>query len=88
MPALGTAVAGTAGDYKSYSVDFLLEKKNVGPGTASLEAAYYDYDTDDIFLSEQGKAYSAGANYLFNAKSGWGQFMPFVRYQNLTQTPL
>ena len=75
------AVAGTAGDYKSYSVDFLLEKKNVGPGTFSAEAAYYDYDTDDIFLSEQGKAYSAGAAYLFNAKTGWGAFMPFVRYQ-------
>ena len=75
------AVAGTAGDYKSYSVDFLLEKKNVGPGTFSAEAAYYDYDTDDIFLSEQGKAYSAGAAYLFNAKTGWGAFMPFARYQ-------
>jgi len=70
-----------AGDYSSYSVDFLLEKKDVGPGTASLEAAYYDYDTDDVFLSEQGKAYSAGAAYLFNEAVGWGKFMPFVRYQ-------
>ncbi len=75
------AVPGSAGDYKSYSVDFLLEKKNVGPGTFSAEAAYYDYDTDDVFLSEQGKAYSAGAAYLFNAKTGWGAFMPFARYQ-------
>ena len=69
------------GDYTSYSVDFLLEKKDVGPGTASFEAAYYDYDTDDVLLVEQGTAYSAGAAYLFNAKVGWGQFMPFVRYQ-------
>lgn len=69
------------GDYSSYSVDFLLEKKDVGPGTASMEAAYYDYDTDDVFLSEQGKAYSAGAAYLFNEPIGWGKFMPFVRYQ-------
>lgn len=69
------------GDYKSYSVDFLLEKKDVGPGTFSAEAAYYDYDTDDVFLSEQGKAYSGGVAYLFNSKVGWGQFMPFVRYQ-------
>lgn len=70
-----------AGDYTSYSADFLLEKKDVGPGTASLEAAYYDYDTDGVFLSEQGKAYSAGAAYLFNEPIGWGKFMPFVRYQ-------
>jgi hypothetical protein len=69
------------GDYSSYSVDFLLEKKDVGPGTFSAEAAYYDYDTDDVFLSEQGKAYSAGVAYLFNSKVGWGAFMPFVRYQ-------
>ena len=75
------AVPGVAGDYTSYSVDFLLEKKSVGPGTFSLEAAYYDYDTDDIFLSEQGNAYSAGTAYLFNQKVGWGQFMPFARYQ-------
>jgi hypothetical protein len=69
------------GDYSSYSVDFLLEKKDVGPGTFSAEAAYYDYDTDDVFLSEQGKAYSAGVAYLFNSKVGWGAFMPFTRYQ-------
>jgi hypothetical protein len=69
------------GNYSSYSVDFLMEKKDVGPGTLSAEAAYYDYDTDDVFLSEQGKAYSAGAAYLFNAPVGWGKFMPFVRYQ-------
>ena len=69
------------GKYSSYSVDFLLEKKNVGPGAVSLEAAYYDYDTDDVFLSEQGDAWSAGAGYIFNQKVGWGQFQPFVRYQ-------
>lgn len=76
------AISTTAlGDYKSYSVDFLMEKKGVGPGTLSAEAAYYDYDTDDVFLSEQGKAYSAGVAYLFNEAVGWGKFMPFARYQ-------
>ena len=77
----GAVSATSVGDYSSYSVDFLLEKKDVGPGTVSAEAAYYDYDTDDVFLGEQGKAYSAALSYLFNAKVGWGQFMPFVRYQ-------
>lgn len=72
---------GVVGDYTSYSVDFLLEKKGVGPGTPSFEAAYYDYDTDNVFLGEQGQAYSTGAGYLFDQKVGWGQFMPFVRYQ-------
>lgn len=76
------AVSTTAtGNYDSYSVDFLLEKKDIGPGAVSVEAAYYDYNTDDVFLSEQGKAYSAGAGYIFNDKVGWGKFQPFVRYQ-------
>jgi hypothetical protein len=78
----GAVSTAAVGDYKSYSVDFLLEKKNVGPGTFSAEAAYYYYDTDKVFLAEQGNAYSAGVGYLFNNKVGWGQFMPFLRYQN------
>jgi hypothetical protein len=69
------------GDYSSYSVDFLMEKKNVGPGTLSLEAAYYDYDTDGVFLAEEGDAYYVGAGYLFDTPVGWGKFMPFARYQ-------
>lgn len=69
------------GDYSSYSIDFLMEKKNVGPGTLSLEAAYYDYDTDKVFLAEEGDAYYVGAGYLFNKQIGWGKFMPFARYQ-------
>ena len=77
----GAVSATDQGTYSSYSIDFLLEKKDVGPGAVSLEAAYYDYDTDDVFLSEQGKAYSAGAGYIFKQKVGWGQFQPFVRYQ-------
>ena len=72
------------GDYQSYSIDFLLEKKGVGPGALSLEAAAYDYDTGDVFLGEQGGAYSAGLGYIFNQKVGWGQFQPFVRYQKFS----
>jgi len=69
------------GDYSSYNVDLLMEKKNVGPGTLSLEAAYYDYDTDGVFESEEGDAYYVGAGYLFDTPVGWGKFMPFVRHQ-------
>lgn len=72
------------GDYASYSVDFLLEKKGVGPGALSIEAAAYDYDTSDVFLSEQGTAYSAGVGYIFDRKLGWGQLQPFVRYQKFS----
>ena len=76
------------GDYNSYSIDFLMEKKDVGPGAVSVEAAYYDYNTDDVFLSEQGKAYSAGAGYIFNEPVGWGKVQPFVRYQKFNSDAL
>lgn len=77
----GAISAIAVGDYSSYSVDFLMEKKNVGPGTVSLEAAYYDYDTDKVFLAEEGDAYYVGAGYLFDTPVGWGKFMPFARHQ-------
>lgn len=80
----GAYSAIATGDYSSYSVDFLLEKKGVGPGALSIEAAGYDYDTSDVFLSEQGTAYSAGVGYIFDQKVGWGQLQPFVRYQKFT----
>jgi hypothetical protein len=72
------------GDYSSYSLDFLFEKKDVGPGAISVEAAGYNYDTDDVFLSEQGHAYSAGLGYILAQKMGWGQLQPFARYQKFT----
>jgi len=77
----GAVSATDVGDYSSYSIDFLMEKTGVGPGTVSLEAAYYDYDTDGVFEAEEGDAYYVGAGYLFNKPVGWGKFMPFVRYQ-------
>jgi hypothetical protein len=80
----GSYSTTATGDYSSYSVDFLLEKKDLGPGALSIEAAAYHYDTDDVFLSEQGDAYSAGIGYIFNQKVGWGQFQPFVRYQKFS----
>lgn len=77
----GVVSTTDVGDYSSYSIDFLMEKTGVGPGTVSLEAAYYDYDTDDVFEAEEGDAYYVGAGYLFDQPVGWGKFMPFVRYQ-------
>jgi hypothetical protein len=77
----GVVSTTAVGDYTSYSIDFLMEKKNVGPGTLSLEAAYYDYDTDKVFLAEEGDAYYVGAGYLFDTPVGWGKFMPFARHQ-------
>lgn len=69
------------GDYDSYSLDFQLEKNFKGSGAFGLEAAYYDYDTDGLVRSEQGKAYSAGVSYVFEREVGWGRFQPFVHWQ-------
>jgi hypothetical protein len=80
----GVLTLGATGDYTSYNFDFLLEKKIPGSGAYALEAAYYDYDTDGVVLSEQGKAYSAGAAYIFDQAMGWGKLQPFVRYQKFS----
>jgi hypothetical protein len=80
----GVLTVARQGDYSSYNVDFLLEKKLPGSGAVSLEAAYYDYNTDGVILSEQGTAYSAGAGYIFDQAMGWGKLQPFVRYQKFS----
>jgi hypothetical protein len=77
----GVLTVGGKGDYTSYNVDFLFEKRIKGTGAVSFEAAYYDYDTDDVIRSEQGKAYSAAAGFIFEQPVGWGRFQPFVRWQ-------
>jgi len=73
----GVLTASRSGDYSSYNVDFLLEKK-LPSGAFAVEAAFYDYDTDGVVLAEQGKAYSAGASFLV------GKFQPFLRYQKFS----
>ena len=76
----GAASTTEVGNYSQLAVDLLIEKK-VGVGAISLEAAYYKYDTDDVFTSEQGDAYALGAGFIFNKTLGWGQLMPIVHYQ-------
>ena len=71
----GVLLPSAVGDYRSWNVDFLLEKPLAGAGAVSLEAAWYDYDTDNIIKSEQGKAWLVGAGYIVNS------LQPFVRYQ-------
>jgi hypothetical protein len=77
----GASTSLANGDYGLYSLDFLLEKKDVGPGAVHVGAAYYKYDTGDAILAEQGSAYQAEVAYTFNEKFGWGKFQPFAQYQ-------
>ena len=77
----GAASTTAVGDYSQVAVDLLIEKM-LGPGAVSLEAAYYDYDTDDVFTSEQGDAYAVGLGFIFKEKVGWGQIMPIVHFQS------
>jgi hypothetical protein len=74
----GVLLPSAVGNYRSWNVDFLLEKRFVGAGAVSLEAAWYDYDTDNIVKSEQGKAWLAGVGYIVNS------LQPFVRYQKFS----
>ncbi len=80
----GVATLARHGDYASYNVDFLMEKKLADAGAIGVEAAYYDYDTDGVILSEQGTAYSAGLSFVAGQAMGWGKLQPFVRYQKFS----
>ena len=80
----GVLTVAGVGDYASWNVDFLLEKKLGAAGAVSVEAAYYDYDTDNVILSEQGNAWSAGAAYITAQPLGWGRLQPYVRAQKFT----
>jgi hypothetical protein len=80
----GVLTVAGVGDYSSWNVDFLLEKRIAGSGAVAFEAAYYDYDTDNVIKSEQGNAWSAGASYIFDKGLGWGRVQPFVRLQRFT----
>lgn len=80
----GVATLARHGDYASYNVDFLMEKKLSDAGAIGVEAAYYDYDTDGVILSEQGTAYSAGLSFVAGQAMGWGKLQPFVRYQKFS----
>ena len=80
----GVLTVAQKGDYSSYNVDFLLEKKIPGSGAFSFESAYYDYDTDGVIKSEQGTAWSAAAAYIFEQGMGGGRLQPFVRFQKFS----
>ena len=71
----GVLTPAARGDYRSWSLDVLLEKRLPGAGAVSLEGAWYDYDTGNAVRAEQGKAWLVGAGYIVN------RFQPFVRYQ-------
>lgn len=76
----GAASTTAVGDYSQITVDVLLEKK-FAPGAISLEGAWYQYDTDDVFLSEQGDAFALSAGFIFSQQVGIGRFMPIAQYQ-------
>jgi hypothetical protein len=78
----GVLAVGGVGDYQSWSADFLLEKRLAGAGAVSLEAAYYDYDTGGVVTGEQGRAWSAGAGYIFPVSRG--SLQPYVRLQKFS----
>ncbi|MFQ5717144.1 MAG: hypothetical protein ACE5GQ_08590, partial [Nitrospinales bacterium] len=87
---VGTAI--NQGDFTGYSADFLLEKKLGGMGTVTLEAAGYDYETDEKndsafsgFSLTGGSSFFVLASYLLPSKLGWGRLQPHIRYQSFNR---
>ena len=97
--------AGTflhAGNYGAWNIDALMEKKLGDYGVATLEGAYYNYNTGGVVDVPQtfnnagytanvggltqGNAYMATGAYLIPYTVGWGRFQPYVRYQEFVAT--
>ncbi len=82
--ATGTALA--PGDYFAWNIDALMQKKLSGGGVATLEGAYYDYDTDGgITPLMSGQGFFALASYLLPQTVGIGQIQPVIRYENMNR---
>ena len=98
----GVGTAAKPGDYFSWNVDGLFEKKVGDGGAFTLEGAYYHYDTDDktdvapsfggasstanVGGLTQGHAYLGSVGFLFPTVVGWGKFQPVFRYQEFDAT--
>ena len=87
----GAGTVAVSGDYAAWNVDFLMEKKLSSKGVVTVEAAYYDYDLDNLGSIDsrsltEGESWLVLASYLFPQKVGWGQVQPVLRYQELDRT--
>ena len=77
------------GDFRAWSVDFLMEKKLV-PGVLTLEGAYYDYDRDGLgSIHDEGAGWFALFGWLFPGEvgpRGWlkARAQAQVRYQRFS----
>lgn len=78
-----TGVIGNAGSFTGWNIDLLFEKDLDGAGVATLEAAYYNYDTEN--KTTEGEGFMGLASFLLPNKVGSGdyagQLQPMVRYQ-------
>ena len=93
----GVGTALRHGNYESWNVDGLMEKKILNGGAFTLEGAYYHYDTggvldvatnfggagptDNVGGLTQGNAYLGSVGLLFPTEIGIGKLQPVVRYQ-------
>ncbi|MCK8517197.1 porin [Methylonatrum kenyense] len=83
--------AGTAddsGDFLGWNVDFRIEYPFGDGSSFDFEAAYYDYDIDDIADPNliQGSGYYLSAGYKFPQKIGIGFVEPRIDYQNFDRS--
>lgn len=79
----GAGTATSPGNFTGWHLDFLLEKTLGKYGVVNLEAAYYNYDLDNVPDANlvEGNSFFVLASYLFPTKVGWGRFEPLFRYQ-------
>lgn len=84
-PAVTPPIAGEAGNFRGVTADVFLERRLGAAGAATLEAAVYRYDLDDVadpFLVQGEGFYVTGA-WLLPFTAGSARFQPSARWQAL-----
>lgn len=87
----GAGTQAAPADFTGWSLDALMEKKLADGAVVTVEAATYDYDTDDVFDPSitQGDGYFLLGSYLLPEKHGIGQLQPMLRIQSFeTETDI
>ncbi len=85
---LGETSLDNAEDYVAWNIDFLFERVLGNGSVFTVDAAYYDYDTNDVDTGNafgqglaQGDGFYATFAYLFGNDVGPGKFQPVFRWQ-------
>ncbi len=68
-------------DFTGWNLDLLCERELAGKGVATLEGAYYEYESEHLSPGQDGDAYFTTLGYMFPKPIGIGKVKTLARFQ-------